>query len=75
MQILYDLIQWASIVLEKCAPFFAEVLTQGKDVEHFRRAFQVHWKSILVTLVELGGAGGFCHPHFNFLGKVNMMQH
>ena len=64
MQIRYDLIQWPNVVLEKCEPFLSEVLDQGKDDEHFWRAFQVHWKSILVTLVGFSGAGGFCHPHF-----------
>ena len=35
MQIEYDLIQWPNVVLEKCEPFLAEVLDQGKNDEHF----------------------------------------
>ena len=35
MQLEYDLIQWPYDVLEICAPFFLEVLDQGKDDEHF----------------------------------------
>ena len=75
MQIAYDLIQWPSSVLEKCKPFLSEVLDQGEDDEHFWRAFQVLWKSILVTLVGLSGVGDFCYPHFNFNWNLNMMQH
>ena len=75
MQIAYDLIRWPNAVLEKCEPFLLEVLDQGKHDEHFWMAFQVHWKSILVTLVGLSGAGGFCYPHFNFNWNLNMMQH
>ena len=40
----YDLIQKSKNDLENCAPFLSEVLDQGKDDEHFRRAFQVHGK-------------------------------
>ena len=38
----YDLIQRPYDGLGKCAPLLAEVLNQGKNDGHFRRAFQVH---------------------------------
>ena len=74
MQIRYDLIQWPDVVLEKCEPFYSEVLDQGKDDEHFWRAFQVHWKYFYLILVAFHLVLGFEHPHFKFLRNLNMMQ-
>ena len=39
MQLTNDLIQWPSVVLEKCAPFLSEVLDQRKDDEHLEGHF------------------------------------